>query len=169
MTEESQIPEPRESGSDGQQVESKDQECIVLSAPLAELTMAKTVQGLAATNSRSFGGVIPAALLATMIHKAEEELCYTKQRNDELLKETIGLRERLAQSTGREAVLKERLSNFQTFRHISNFGIVIGTTLLGVGFELLKNNYQEYGIAALVAGSLLILVGWFSVPKGDRS
>lgn len=66
-----------------------------------------------------------------------------------------------------KAVLSERIDAFRLTRHLKNIGIAVGTLLVGVGVHLVQSDAAGayYGIASIIVGALLLIVGWISVPK----
>jgi hypothetical protein len=166
MNREVHIPKPTDSGSDGSQTEGNSLANLVEAKQFQELPIAKTIQGLAASNSRAFGSEIASALIAGATTQLASELQYAKQKNLTLRNQSEQLSEKLTDSRIENAVLKEKIYSFQSIRHFSNIGIAIGTGLLGVGLEFIRNNYDSYGYISVSIGTLLILLGWFVSPKG---
>ena len=161
-----EIPEPADSGSDGKQEKGDFSAELVEANQLQELPMAKTIQGLAASNNRAFGGEITSALIAGATTQLASELQHSKEEHAKLKEKHEKASEKLTQSRIENAVLKEKIQSFQLSRHLSNVGIAIGTGLFGIGLEFIQNNHDGYGYVSIGTGILLILLGWFASPKG---
>ncbi|TMU22859.1 hypothetical protein E0L35_15450 [Halomonas sp. ATBC28] len=73
----------------------------------------------------------------------------------------------LSEEKIKSAVLSERVNSFRSSMHLKNIGIAVGTLSLSAGIQLIDNDLSAYGIAALVIGSVLVLVSWVTAPKGD--
>lgn len=166
MNNQKQTPEPSDSGSDGSQITGDTPSELIEARPLEGLPMAQAIEGLAASNTRAFGGEVASALIAGATTQLASELQYTKQEVSGLRKENDVLKENLSEANTRKAVLEERINSYRSNRHLRHFGIAVGTTLLGVGFELIRNNLSTYGYASLAIGALLLVLGWHSAPKG---
>lgn len=167
MVSEFEIPEPADSGSDGSQIKADTTNGLVPSRPVAP-PMARAIVGLAASNSRAFGGEIASVLIAGATSQMSTEL-------DESKKELAVLRKKIERIVGElsdervaKAVLVERIEAYRSTRHLKNIGIAVGTLLLGTGIQLIRNEAGLYGLACVVIGALLLLLGWHSAPKGGE-
>lgn len=165
MSLQSEIPEPKDSGSDGQQVRAEESEEISLPQQVGQ-PMSKTIAGLAASNSRAFGGEVASALIAgatsqmsVELDQAREELTRQRERNDQLNRE-------ISAEKIKSAVLAERINSFRSTRHLKNLGIATGSLIFGIGIQLIKSGSLESGVAGIALGTLLLLFSWLSVPKG---
>jgi len=167
MTYPEEIPKPIDSGSDGSQSSGGPSPALVESNQLRELPIAHAIQGIAASNSRAFGGEVASALIAGATSQLASELQCSK---NEILK-LQGKNERLTQNISEisveNAVLNERLTASHSTRHLRNFGIAAGTTLVTVSFALFDTEqFKSYGYAAVAIGALLVLAGWFIPVRG---
>lgn len=166
MNSEIDVPEPEDSGSDGRQEKSEHKSEVVDLQPVGR-PMERAITGLAASNSRAFGGEVASTLIAGATSQMAVEL-------DQIRKELHGQREKnervmadLSEEKIKSAVLSERVDSFRSTRHLKNIGIAVGTLSLSVGLQLIDSNLSAYGVAALVIGSVLLLVSWMAAPKGD--
>lgn len=166
MSNKIKTPETTDSGSDGKQEGADSSAELVEATQLQELPMVRTIKGLAASNNRAFGGEITSALIAGATTQLASELQYSKNENTKLKNKFDQTTELLTEFRVENAILKEKIQSFQLGRHLSNVGIVVGTGLFGIGLELVNNNYGSYGYVGVGTGILLILLGWFSTPKG---
>tara|TARA_B110000503_G_scaffold31602_1_gene51101 strand:- start:1982 stop:2491 length:510 start_codon:yes stop_codon:yes gene_type:complete len=166
MSNKIKTPETTDSGSDGKQEGADSSAELVEATQLQELPMVRTIKGLAASNNRAFGGEITSALIAGATTQLASELQYSKNENTKLKNKFDQTTELLTEFRIENAILKEKIQSFQLGRHLSNVGIFVGTGLFGIGLELVNNNYGSYGYVGVGTGILLILLGWFSTPKG---
>lgn len=130
--------------------------------------MAQAIEGLAASNVRAFGTEVTSALIAGATSQLASELQYAKQEISDLRKENNNLKDGFSESKIECAVLKERIHTYRASRHLRNFGIAVGTVLIGVSFKLFQNAETSYGYISLAVGALLLVLGWFSVPRGSK-
>ncbi|MDD2914422.1 MAG: hypothetical protein PHP70_03815 [Gallionella sp.] len=158
------IPIPKESGSDGHQVKADVSGELVQAQPLTHMVQAIT--GLAASNARFFGGEVASTLIAGATSQMSAELAQTKQELGALRQKYEVLSNSFADERIQKAILAERIDSFRSSRHLKNIGISVGTLLLGIGAQLIKIDYVPHGIASIVIGALLVLLSWLSVPKG---
>ncbi len=165
MTDQTKIPEPKDSGTDGTQASSDIGNKLVAAQPLAA-PMAQSISGLATSHSRAFGGEVASTLVAGITSQMAVELDQTKHELASLRTATDSLRNDLANERITSAVLKERISAFQSTRHLKNVGIAAGTIFLGAGVQLSRADNAALGVATAVVGALLVLMSWLSVPKG---
>ena len=161
-----ETPEPSNSGTDGSQAEGDLTSELIEARPLEGLQIAQAIEGLAASNTRAFGGEVASALIAGVTSQLASELQYTKQDVTRLRNEIDVLKESLSGANIQKAVLEERIESYRSNRHLKNLGIFLGTTLLGVGIQLFKNELDTYGYASLIFGALLLGMCWYSAPKG---
>ena len=166
-----EIPEPEETGSTGeQQPETETAELIPPSPenPFQSFPIEQTVRGLAATKARSMGGEVAANLIAGTFTQLSNDYGEAKSELGAVRQALDSTRSELSICQIREAVLKERVSTYAQGRHLRNVTIVVGTSLLGIGFELNRNNADVLSLLAGGMGLLLIVMGWFwlrSEPK----
>ena len=166
-----EVPEIEKTGSTGEQQPAPVTGELILpeqNSPFRTAPITKTVQGLAATKARSMGGEVAASLisgtftqLSNDYAEAKSDLRATRDSLESTCKE-------LSNCQIREAVLKERVSSGTRGRHLRNVAMVAGTSLLGIGFELNRNNADVLSLLAGGMGLLLIIMGWFwprSEPK----
>ena len=159
------IPEPINSGSDGSQAQADAAREFVPSQPLPH-HMASAITGLAASNSRAFGGEVASTLIAGATSQMAIELSQTKLELAQLRDKHEILANTLSDVRIQKAVLAERIEAFRLTRHLKNIGIAVGTLLVGVGVQLLRSDAtKDYGVASIIVGTLLLIAGWISVPK----
>jgi hypothetical protein len=164
MTEYTEVPEPQDSGSDGSQIKADLAHEFIPSQQLTN-PMAQAISGLAASNSRAFGGEVASTLIAGATSQMSIELNQTKEELAVLRDKYESLMNSLAEVRIKKAVLSERIVGFNSTRHLKNIGIAIGGILLGLGVKLIGDNAQAYGFGAIIVGALLLIAGWFSTPK----
>lgn len=165
MKEDTKVPEPEDSGSDGTQTQANTSQSLVTSQSLM-YPIAEAITGLASSNSRVFGGEVASTLIAGAASQMATELAQTKQELAKLREKNDTLTTDLSEERTQKAIYKERIDNYSTTRHLKNIGIAVGTLLIGVGIQLIRNNFEAYGLASIIVGALLLVVGWISVPKG---
>lgn len=160
-----ELPEPEDSGSDGRQIKADTKNELIPARPLV-LSVASVVAGLAVSNSRAFGGEVAATLIAgatsqmaVELEQAKHDLATLRLKNDTLV-------DVLTEERIQKAIMIERIDSFRSTRHLKNIGIAIGTLLLSAGFQLIKNGADSYGLCSIAFGFLLLLAGWLSAPKG---
>lgn len=170
MTNTDEIPKPFESGSDGSQSTGDSATELMPSDQLQELPIAHTVQGIASSKSRAFGGEVTSALIAGITSQLSTELQYSKGEILKLQSKNEQLSQQLSDERVTNAVLGERLKAFQANRHLRNIGISVGTALVATSIVLFDTEqFQSYGYVALGVGILLMLAGWFvPVRGGDK-
>lgn len=164
------IPQPQDTGSSGtQQAGSSDLMPLDREGPLHGLFITQTIEGLAATRSRSMGGEVAANLLAGSFSQLSHDLHATKAElkatRDDLREKTDALSEMKTKA----AVLQERVSAHDRERHLRNLSIAVGSALIGIGIELYKNNFDKFGFTAGGIGVLLVFLGWFSFSKNEEA
>ena len=168
MSDKQRIPRPSDTGASGEQASSDIGGDLVVAEPLSELPIAKTIKGLASTNSRQLGGDVASALIAGAtsqiahdLREAKNELSELRKRYDESCRE-------LGESEKRTAVLEERNRIEKGVKHLRNFTIFIGTGLLSASFHLHTISLSPYSYIASVLGALLLVVGWFAGGSKGR-
>lgn len=161
----SDIPKPPDTGSDGSQEISKEMQATNFQSPMAGLPIARVVEGLAATRSKSMGGEIAAGLIAGSFTQISHELYETKQEL-KITRSTLEQKiENLSDYKQRAAVLEERVRSNSNSRHLRNLSIAVGTTLVGIAIEFLRNKMDNFSYITGALGFLLILLGWLSADK----
>nr|BAJ06921.1 hypothetical protein [uncultured bacterium] len=169
MKDQEEIPKPEQSGSSGDQAIGGNDQELVVSDQLSELPIAHTIQGIAASNSRAFGSEVASALVAGATSQLASELQYSKNEVSKLYEKNEHLNQQLSEKSVENAILRERLSSHVSMRHLRNFGIAAGTTLLTASFALLDSEQlTPYGYGAALIGALLVLAGWFLPAKGGK-
>lgn len=141
MTDTNTIPMPDQSGSSGSQLPADNSQVFVEARPFNGLHIASAIEGLAATNTKAFGGDVASVVIAAA----------TRQ---------------IAQASN--AVLTERIRSEGKNKHLRNLSITVGTALIGVGITLIRTGNDTYSIGAIVFGALLLLLGWFSGSKEQK-
>lgn len=165
MTEQTKVPEPNDSGSDGSQAQADATRELVLSQPLPN-QIVQAITGLAASNARAFGGEVASALIAGATSQMAVELNQTKLELASLREKHESLTNTLSDERVQKAVLAERIDSFRATRHLKNIGIAVGTLLIGTGLQLVRNDAPAaYSVACFIVGALLLIVGWISAPK----
>lgn len=112
-----EVPEPEESGSDGQQVRAEDKGDLSLPQPVGR-PMTDAITGLASSNSRAFGGEVASTLIAGATSQMSVELDQTRKELTEQRKQNDQLSRELSDEKIRSAVLAERISSFHSTRHL---------------------------------------------------
>ncbi|NKE70628.1 hypothetical protein [Candidatus Manganitrophus noduliformans] len=162
-----EIPEPTETGSAGtQQPGIETAVSAAQESPLDGLPIARAVEGLAATRSRSMGGEVAANLIAGSFSQLSYDLQETKQELRSTRQELERTREELSDYKTKAAVLEERVSTSFKGRHLRNLSITVGTFIIYLGIELYRNNIDKYPYILGGLGALLVLLGWFSKEGG---
>ena len=159
-----EIPEIDETGLTGeQQSEPAPGELILPNqeSPFRPAPMEETVRGLAATKARSMSGAVAANLISGAFAQLSSDYAEAKSELGTTRANLDSTRKELSNCQIREAVLKERVSTDTHGRHLRNVAIVVGTSLLGIGFELNRNNADVPSLLAGGMGLLLIIMGWF--------
>ena len=169
MTNNKAMPVPDMSGSTGSQLEADTSQVLLEARPLHGLHLVSVIEGLAATNTKSFGGDVPAALIAAAARQMAHECSDLKIENRGLTDRVESLRDTLETSRTRNAVFSERIRSEGKNKHLRNLAITVGTSLIGVGIALSRPGSDAYSISALVFGVLLLVLGWFSGPKEETA
>jgi hypothetical protein len=158
-----ETPDPLESGADGLQVKS---ESNALPTPVQSFpTVVSAVVGLTSTNSRSFGGEVVSTLLAGAVSQMSIELNQCKEELARLRNKYELAMHELSDEKTKKSILIERINSFRSIRNLINIGISIGALLIGIGIPLILDEKYSYGFPLTIAGSLLMVFSWFSVPK----
>jgi hypothetical protein len=162
------IPVPTDTGSSGDQKPPSTTVVIAQPAnPLEGLPLVRAFEGLAATNYRSMGGEVVAGLVAGSMSQLAQELENSRKELRESRKELRTARDDLATARQATAVLRERLNGSERHKQLRNFSIAAGTILMGVGIELLRNNFVGIAVIVGVVGVLLVVFGWFSSSREE--
>lgn len=164
MNEQLEVPEPEDSGSDGTQEKADASRKLVPSKPLTT-PIAEAITGLAVSHSRAFGGEVASTLIAGATSQMAIELNQTKEELSVLRKKLESVTSALSNEKVEKAVLNTRIEEFRSTRHLKNIGIAVGTLLVGTGVQLAPGDSPEYGVATIIVGALLLIVGWISAPK----
>ncbi|TAJ52578.1 MAG: hypothetical protein EPN60_02660 [Nevskiaceae bacterium] len=114
------------------------------------------------------GGEVTAALIAGATSQIAQELSSTKAAHAQTLQKLEAAQEKLSAANTKNAVLQERIDNDKSARHLRNFAIFAGTTLIGVAVSL-GNQQPTYAVASGIGGLLLVMLGWFSFPNRGKS
>lgn len=160
------IPLPDESGSDGSQAKADTSTQELMPAKVSPMPMADSIIGLASSNSRAFGGEVASTLVAGVAAQMASELQQTKAELSSVRIKAEASASDLADERVKSAVLSERLRAFQATRHIKQLGVAVGTLLLGTGFQLARAGNTPIAVTSAVIGALLVIVSWWSVPRG---
>ena len=170
MVDENGVPEPQETGSEGTQqpapvVAEPPDEVI---RPLSKFPLAATIEGLASSKARQMGGELVAGLIAGYSTHMATELAESKKETQSLREKNDSLAEELHHARTRCAVLEGE----NRTKHLKNTAITFGVGLIALGIQLIGNDLWGYGVAAVVPGVVLLLLGWFTSPArnpDDRS
>lgn len=164
-----EIPRPTETGSAGTQ-ESASMTLVAPEPPrpLDGLPISQRVEGLAASRPRSMGGEVAAGLIAGSFTQLSHELSEARQQLKETQRDLHASQDALAGCRERSAVLDERVRASTRDRHLRNLCIAIGTALIGIAIEFVRNKLETTGYILGFLGALLLLFGWLSTSKGDQ-
>lgn len=169
MKDDQTIPIPDRSGSAGGQLPADSSQVFYEATPLQGLHLASTISGLAASNSRAFGGDVAAALIAATARQIGAECTELKLINRQLDDRVESLRDQLEVERIKGAVLTEKIRSEGRNKHLRNLAITVGTSLLGVGIALARAGRDNYSYGAITFGVLLVVLAWFSGPKEQKS
>ncbi len=161
------IPKPEDSGSDGLQTKADAAGALIEPQPVGR-PMAKAITGLAASNSRAFGGEVASALIAGATSQMAVELDQTRHELSEQRQKNDRLTSDLTDEKIMSAVLAERIDSFRSSRHLKNIGISVGSLILGLGVQAIRSETFAYGIAGVAIGIVLLAFSWAAVPKGGQ-
>lgn len=163
-----EIPTPVETGVAGTQqlgpVRSAPPDAT---PPLHGLPMTQVIEGLAASRPKSFGGEVPAALVAGAVTHLSHDLRAAQraaQTKDDQLQQAL---RDLSQAKERIATLTERLSAAQGSQRLKQICIFIGTALLGLSVDMYKNNMEKPSFLLAILGGSLLLFGWLTPSAGS--
>ncbi len=163
---EEQIPVPNNSGAlDKQTRDTSNSELMVPSTPFEVLATTDVINGLAASNSKSFGGKVPSALIAGITQQLSNDYHELKFNFKELSEKNEKQRDILEEVKIENAVLKNTINFDRENKHLRNFAITMGTGLIGTGIFLSRSQLDTYAYGAFVVGTLFLLLGWFTGPK----
>ena len=164
-----EIHEPEDSGSSGTQERGKEiSSAINTESPLYGLPITRTVEGLAATNSRSLGGEVAANLIAGSFTQISHELQQTKNDLKQVRNELNETKDELTDNKINSAILYERVNSLTSGRHLHNLSITAGTVLISIGIEFYRNSFEKISFIISGLGSLLVLFGWLSHKKETK-
>jgi hypothetical protein len=163
LNSEIKIPTPQDSGADGSQIKA---EMATPKTDTQQVGMAQAITGLAASNSRAFGGEVASTLIAGATSQMSIELMQTKQELKDLRESYSQQTQDLANERIQSAVLSERIDSYISSRHLKNISISIGSVLIGIGITLITNKLEIYGFSSLIIGAILMIFSWASAPKG---
>lgn len=166
----SDIPKPTDTGSAGTQQPGTITALVAEpSRPLEGLPIAQRLEGLAAARPRSMGGEIAASLVAGSFTQLSNDLNETRRDLQGTQQELRSSQDALAECQVKAAVLDEKVKANSRERHLRNLSIAIGTALIGFAIELTRHNLDAVGYVLGGVGVLLLLFGWFSVPKEAKT
>ena len=163
------IPVPDRSGSSGNQLAADQSQVFIEARPLHGLHMASTIEGLASTNPRAFGNEVAVSLLGAYSRQAAFENNDLRMENRRLLDRIDSMRDTLEIERISNGVLSEKIKSEGKNKHLRNFCITVGTGAIGIGITLARAGQDGYAIGTVVVGVLLLLLGWFSGPKGEKA
>lgn len=165
------IPTPDRSGSTGNQIQGSVDEVFnearSIGGTASGFHLVNTVEGIAARNSRAFGGDIATALISAATRQMGQDYSDVKKDNGRLKELLEKMRDELETTRTKNAVLSERIRAEGKNKLLRNFGITVGTGLVGIGITLSRTQQDIYSIGAIVSGALLLLLSWFSGPKEE--
>ena len=164
MTEKA-IPIPDTSGSTGDQTSNTGTAQLIEARPLDGLHMARAMDGLAESHSKSLGGGVAAALLAATTNQMACDYQELKQKLRELSDKHEKQRDELDETKTANAVFKQIINSDRQNKHFRNFAIAMGTGLIGTGIFLSRSELDNYAYGAYGIGLILLIVGWFTGPK----
>lgn len=159
-----EVPTPEESGSYGTQTKADATQELVAAKPLVA-PMADAITGLAASHSRAFGGEVASTLIAGATSQMAIELNEAKHELTRLREKLENVTTALADEKVKAAVLTTRIQEFRSTSHLKNIGIAVGTLLVGIGIQMVQGNTPSYGVATVIVGALLVVIGWITAPK----
>lgn len=168
MTKENAIPIPDHSGSNGTQLAADTSQVFLEARPLNGLHIASAIEGLAATNTRAFGGDVASVFIAAATRQIAQDCNDLKSDNRRLADRIESKRDEMDKIRTHNAVLLERFRSDGKNKHLRNLGITVGTALIGVGVALSRVGQDGYSSGAFVFGVLLLILGWFSGPKEEK-
>ena len=164
LADENEIPLPDGTGSSGSR--SAQQGIFSLMNPQSGLPVVEAIEKGLAASPRAFG-----EFGSIMLAGAARQLA---NENQELKVEIAQIRQSWIDSAmSREAkessmLMLDQVKSEQGNRHTRNFGITIGTTLASAGLLRSRTIIDEFSLALIVGGALLLLVSWFSPIKRGK-
>ncbi len=168
MDNENTIPVPDSSGSAGNQTAEGRTSNLVESRPLEGLHMAKTIEGLASSHSRSLGGEVTSVLIAGATSQLAGDYQELKKKHNFLDNKFEEQRNELEKTRTKNAVLSEKIRAEASNKNLRNLAITIGTSLTGTGIFLSRTSLDMYALGAFGFGALLLLLGWSSGPREEK-
>lgn len=169
MADDRTIPTPDRSGSSGSQLPADAMQVFQEARPLHGLHIASAIEGLAATNTKAFGGDVAAAIIAAATRQVAQDCNDLKVDNRRLNDRIESLRDELETTRTQNAVFAEKIRSDGKNKHLRNLSITVGTSLVGIGIALTRAGQDSYSTGAFVFGILLLLLGWFSGPKEEKA
>lgn len=163
------IPIPDRSGSSGNQSVADSTQSFREAQPFSGLHIATTIDGLAATNSRAFGGDVSAAIIAAATRQIHQDHSDLKLDHRRLVERNESMRDELEAARTGNAVLAEKLRSDGRNRNLRNLAITVGTSLVATGIALSRADLDRYAFGAVVFGCLLLFLGWFSGSKEEKA
>ncbi|AMC34549.1 hypothetical protein [Janthinobacterium sp. B9-8] len=163
----SDLPVPSETGASGTQVAGSSEPLSVdPNPPIHGLPITQTMEVLAATRARSFGGEVAASLIAgsftQMSHDLEVTRCDLRIRDEQLQK----THQELGDAKVTIATLRERVGAISRAQHLKQLSVFVGTAILGVAVDLYKNNIEKPSYLLGIVGVVLLLATWLTKREG---
>lgn len=164
------IPDTPDSGTLGTQLESVESidRALVQTQPSAGHPIEQTVQGLAATKSRSLGGEVAANLLAGSVSQLSYEANNARADARSLQVKLDDARERLSDERVRSAELQVLLSSAEDEKKLRNVCLIAGTAIAGFGIDQVRSENVVVGSVLTFLGVVLALAGWFSFGRRTK-
>ncbi|MBO2629533.1 hypothetical protein [Shewanella algae] len=163
-----EIPSPDSSGISGGQKTEGNISNMVGASPLEGLHLAKTITGLTSSHSRAFGGEVASAVIAgatTQLHIDHQDL---KNKYEKLAIKLEEQRNELETIRTKNAVLIQKIKGEAATKHLRNFAITIGTSIVASGIFLSRNQFYDYAYGAYFVGVILLVLGWYTGPTEDE-
>lgn len=162
----SDIPEPSDTGSLGTQITSESSSAISQpESPMAGLPIVQTLDGLAATRSRSMGGEVAATLISGCFNQLEHELSVTKKELADSRMQLDDVKEILTTVRIENARIRGEIDSLNNEKTIRNVCLLAGTAIAGFGLDLCNKSQTTLGGTLIGIGVILCLVGWFSIGR----
>lgn len=162
---EEQIPVPDNSGGSDEQTQGTGNGELITSKTFEGLHMVHTINGLAATHSKSLGGEVASTLLAGMTQQMSNDYQELKFKFEKLSEKYEEQRNVLEETRTDKAVLKNTINSERQNKHLRNFAITIGTGFMSTGIFLGRTQIDFYSVGTFGVGALFLLLGWFTGPK----
>lgn len=165
-------PESPEQMTDGSQT-ANNQIATVNNLESAQLTkiapLEASVTGLASQNDRAFGSTAGTHLMVGITTQLMKDLEDVKQINKELNLKIDFLKDEISTFNRQNGVLNERVENLKNTRHIRNVMIAFGTSLITLSPSFSTSvEFEWLVLPVLIAGAVLVIVGWVSFGKGNN-